>query len=160
MGAVRAQLEGLVADVVEAVPPRLAEARAITEAYWSRPASISLSEWRPVGEFRLTSERIEQSLFEWDRLRRAMTGFFRDVDVIVCPAAPRVAPVLTDLDDYAFTLPFSLTGNPVVVVPAGRDAAGMPVAVQVVGRCFEDHVALALAAALARSAPSPGPSSA
>lgn len=157
LGTVRAALVPLVGRVVDAVPPRLAEARAITEAYWARPASASLAEWRPMGEFRLSGEQVERSLFEWDRLRRAMTAFLNGFDVIVCPAAPRAAPVLTELDDYAYTLPFSLTGNPVVTVPVGRDATGLPVAVQVVARCFEDHVALALAAALERQFELPVP---
>jgi amidase len=155
--AVREVLVPLVGRVSEAVPPRITEARAITEAYWARPASASLSEWRPVGAFRLSGEQVERSLFEWDRLRRAMTAFLNPFDVVVCPAAPRAAPVLTELDDYAYTLPFSLTGNPVVTVPVTRDAAGLPVAVQVVARCFEDHVALALAAVLERAFEQPVP---
>jgi len=155
--AVREALTTLVGRVTEAVPPRIAEARAITEAYWARPASASLSEWRPVGAFRLSGEQVERSLFEWDRLRRAMTAFLTQFDVVVCPAAPRAAPALTELDDYAYTLPFSLTGNPVVTVPVARDAAGLPVAVQVVTRCFEDHVALAVAAALEREFELPAP---
>jgi amidase len=129
----------------EAAPSRIGEARAITDAYWARPASISLKEWRPDRSSTLGADRVEQSLFEWDRFRRDMLSFFRDVDVIVCPTAPRAAQQRTEIDDYAFTLPFSLSGNPVVTVPIGADGDGMPLSVQVVARCFEDSVALAVA---------------
>lgn len=44
--------------------------------------------------------------------------------------------------DYQWMLPWSLTGAPVVAVPVGV-CNGLPVAVQVVGRPWQDHVALA-----------------
>jgi amidase len=68
-------------------------------------------------------------------------------DILLCPAAANVAPLLTERvtgETYAYTLPFSLTGNPVVVVRAGQ-SAGMPIGVQVVGRLWEDATALAAA---------------
>jgi amidase len=41
-------------------------------------------------------------------------------------------------------LPWSLTGAPAVVVPVSTEGS-LPVAVQVVGRPWQDHVALAAA---------------
>ncbi len=49
-------------------------------------------------------------------------------------------------------LPWSLTGAPAVVVPTGA-AGGLPVAVQVVGRPWQDHVALAAARCIEASVP-------
>src|SRR6266704_2163492 len=49
-----------------------------------------------------------------------------------------------------FTLPASLTGSPAVSVPAGSDAGGMPLAVQLIGRPWEDHRLLAAASVLTR----------
>jgi amidase len=143
--ALRRTLGGRVRSLVERAPSRIAEARGITEAYWARPESISLSEWRPVAQSTLSADQVERSLFEWDRFRRHMVEFFREFDIIVCPAAPRTAPRQTEIADYGYTLPFSLSGNPVVAVPIGRGADGMPIGVQVVARCYEDHVALAMA---------------
>jgi amidase len=141
-------------ELVEACPPRIEEARAITEAYWARRQSVSLREWRPApGAFRphpLQVEDIERSLFAWDRLRRAFLAFMREYDLILCPAAPRVAPLLKDaaVDDYSYTLPYSLTGQPVVCVPAAWSAAGLPASVQLAARHFQERRALAAAAAI------------
>jgi amidase len=98
----------------------------------------------------LTADDVEASLFRWDRLRRALLRFMQDVDVIVCPAAAEVAPARHEpvADDYAFTVPFSLTGNPVVVVKAGSGEEGLPIGVQVVTAPFRDHLALAVAGVL------------
>jgi amidase len=49
--------------------------------------------------------------------------------------------------DYVWQLPWSLTGSPAVVVPVAT-RGGLPLAVQVVSRRWDDHVALAVAAAL------------
>ncbi|HEX5189952.1 MAG TPA: amidase family protein [Streptosporangiaceae bacterium] len=46
-------------------------------------------------------------------------------------------------------MPASLTGSPALTVPAGADARGLPLAVQVVGRPWEDHRTLAAARLLA-----------
>jgi amidase len=47
------------------------------------------------------------------------------------------------------TYPFNLLGNPSVVIPVGRSADGMPVAIQAVGRRGEDRRLLQVASYLA-----------
>ncbi|MBI5496401.1 MAG: amidase [Deltaproteobacteria bacterium] len=47
-----------------------------------------------------------------------------------------------------WTSPFSLTGHPVVVIPAGRAAEGLPVGLQLVGRRGEEGVLLGIAEVL------------
>ena len=45
---------------------------------------------------------------------------------------------------FNYTLPYSLTGQPCVVVPSGRSRDGLPIGVQVVGRVWrEDHAVAA-----------------
>jgi Asp-tRNA(Asn)/Glu-tRNA(Gln) amidotransferase A subunit family amidase len=71
-----------------------------------------------------------------------------EVDLLVLPVTAGTAPLrrdpdVLDGDVFAFTLPASLSGGPALTVPAGADAAGLPVAVQLVGRPWEDHVVLA-----------------
>jgi amidase len=108
---------------------------------------MSWKTWRPWGASRLSADDVERSLFEWDRLRRAFLGFMNDVDVIVCPAAGDAAPRVGESSDadFIYTLPFSLTGYPCVVVRAGTSADGLPLGVQIVARQWCDHVALAAA---------------
>lgn len=151
--ALRRAVEALTARVGavrEAVPPRIDEAMDITRAYWARPESMSLTRWKPWGVSSLSADAVEESLFRWDRLRRAFLAFMQDVDVIVCPAAAEVAPARLEprAEDYAYTVPFSLTGSPVVVVKAGADEAGLPIGVQIIAAPFQDAVALAVAGAL------------
>jgi amidase len=132
-------------------PPRIDEARAITEDYWARHESSSMSEWRRLREHRLgTPEDVERHLFEWDRLRRAFLGFMEAYDLIVCPAAPWPAPQHRELtvEDYIYTLPYSLTEQPVAVVRCGTSAEGLPIGVQFVARAWRDDVALAAAIAV------------
>jgi amidase len=143
-------LRSRAGSVREAVPPRIEEAMDITRAYWARPESMSLDTWQPWGRSTLSADDVEASLFRWDRLRRAFLQFMGDVDIIVCPAAAEVAPARHEpcADDYAFTVPFSLTGNPVVVVKAGTGEEDLPIGVQIVAAPFRDQLALAVAGEL------------
>ncbi len=104
------------------------------------------------GEFRLSSEQIEQHLFTWDRFRRALLGFMADYDVILTPVAELPAqPHGASEGRIPYTLPYSLTGYPCVVVRCGTSPEGMPIGVQVVARPWRDDVALAVAAELERT---------
>ena len=62
-------------------------------------------------------------------------------------------PVNGKPENYAtvnvgYTVPFTVTGNPVLVLPAGLSAEGLPVGVQLVGRRFRDTALLAAGRAL------------
>ncbi len=73
----------------------------------------------------------------------AVSRTLRDVDALVVPTAPTGAPRIgaAELDNgepvrpglMRLVGPFNLTGHPVAQVPAGRDAAGLPLGVQIVG---------------------------
>jgi amidase len=146
MQAAAGALHDAGAAVHEAAPPRLDESMPITVAYWSRTSSMSLTEWSPYRPSTLTADEVERSIFEWERFRASMLRFMDDYDVILCPATADIAPehrAMSD-EDVAYTLPYSLTGSPVVVVRCG-ESAGLPIGVQVVARAWHDHVALAAA---------------
>ncbi len=142
-------LADLGAHVVETLPPRIEEADAITRHYWQRPESASADEWVPDGAVVLSSAAVEQHLFTWDRFRRALIGFMANYDVILTPVAERPAtPHGSDGGWIPYTLPYSLTGYPAVVVRGGTSAEGLPIGVQVVAQPWRDDVALATAFAL------------
>ena len=78
-------------------------------------------------------------------------AMFDDVDVLVIPAQSMASPTLKqmemlgeDPDTLAsllrFTAPFDMTGSPALTMPAGLTKTGMPVAIQFVGRHFEEDV--------------------
>lgn len=142
-------LAGEVSMVEERLPPHVDETYAITRDYWRRPESESWTEWQPDGEFVLSSEAIERHLFQWDRFRRGLIGFMQDFDIIVTPVIERPAqPHGQSEGGIAYTLTYSLTGYPAVVIRTGTTADGLPVGVQIVARPWRDEIALAVAAYL------------
>jgi Asp-tRNA(Asn)/Glu-tRNA(Gln) amidotransferase A subunit family amidase len=94
-------------------------------------------------------------------IRRGVLRFFEDHPVLLMPVASVTAPVPAphvDVDGAA--VPWTQLGSscraitvlglPVAVVTCGRDDAGLPVGVQVVGRPHQEHEVLAVASAIER----------
>ncbi len=84
---------------------------------------------------------------------RELRATFREIDVFVTPARDTVAPPgrfgATPLNTM-----FNLSGFPAVVVPAGfsTDPPGLPLAIQIAGRPFEEATILAAAFAYEQAA--------
>jgi aspartyl-tRNA(Asn)/glutamyl-tRNA(Gln) amidotransferase subunit A len=85
---------------------------------------------------------------------------FAKVDALLTPTAPTAAfamgekmddPVTMYLNDV-FTVPASLAGVPAISVPAGLDAQGLPLGLQVIGRHFDEETVFAVGAALEQAA--------
>jgi len=116
----------------EARPPGLDEAREVTLGYW--------------GQVRMTHERL---IAKWDGFRTRLLEFMASFDLILTPVAADVAPLyrakIPSVDQYSYTIPYSLGGNPAVVVRAGTSPEGLPIGVQVVARNWRDYAALAAA---------------
>jgi amidase len=76
-------------------------------------------------------------------------------DLILTPVAADVAPLYRaqQVGDHRFsyTVPYSLTGNPCVVVRAGTSPENMPIGVQVVARNFNDLTAVRAARAIEKA---------
>lgn len=88
------------------------------------------------------------------------TDVFRTVDALVTPTAPSAAfaqgekmddPITMYLNDI-FTVPANMSGIPGLSVPAGLDAQGLPLGLQVLGRPFDEETVFAVGAALERAA--------
>jgi amidase len=119
--------------IEEARPACLSDSRLITQRYWSMS--------------QLSGAEIGQLFLDWDRFRSVMLAFVAKYDVILCPADYRPAPHHSEKAAWLFnyTLPFSLTGWPCVVVRAGASPEGLPIGVQIVARPWREDVALAVA---------------
>jgi len=86
------------------------------------------------------------------RIHEAMDA--RGVDLWVCPAASGPAPEgLDSTGDPSMQLPWTHAGLPVVTLPWGRAANGLPLGLQLVGRFMDDERLLAWAAQLERASP-------
>src|SRR5438067_3136903 len=96
--------------------------------------------------------RYVEALLEMARLRAEAEAAMADLDAILLPATPYVAPVIGQPLErgtlLGFTRPFNVSGQPVITLPA--TTSGLPVGIQVIGRCGAERglveVALALEA--------------
>jgi amidase len=88
----------------------------------------------------------------WDRFRTRLLGFVQAYDGILCPPcaipAPHHGASDGEIDAFAYTMTFNLTGWPAAVVPVAGSPEGLPIGVQVVARPWREDVALALAGRL------------
>ena len=102
------------------------------------------------------------------RLGRQMAAFHQRYDVLLTPALATlpvklgwIDMMLDDFDEYwrrvfhfsPFTVWFNITGQPAMVLPLGRSAEGLPVAVQLVGRFGDEATLFRLAAQLEQARP-------
>jgi amidase len=97
-------------------------------------------------------------------LRREVTAALAEWDVLLTPTLPLTAPALLT-GDASFaevsgrtaerlcfnTAPLNLTGHPALSVPSGVDADGLPTAVQLVARHFDERAAFRAAFAVERA---------
>ena len=91
---------------------------------------------------------------------RDFTNAFAKVDAILTPTAPSAAfglgekmddPVTMYLNDV-FTVPASLAGVPAMSIPAGLNAEGLPLGLQVIGKHFDEETVFAVSAAIENAA--------
>ena len=93
-----------------------------------------------------------------------MGALFEQVDLLVTPTCPIVAPrfdqvsVVTQGKEEAlgnahsrFTNFFNLTGNPAISIPSGQHTTGLPMGVQLIARPFEEETLLRAGDAVQRA---------
>ncbi len=79
-------------------------------------------------------------------VQQDMAGLFQHVEYLLMPAAPGPAPRdLTTTGDPSFNSPSSFVGFPSLTIPSGLNAAGLPLAVQLMGPAFAEDRLLAAA---------------
>jgi amidase len=88
----------------------------------------------------------------WDTYRTNLLQYMLRYDAILCPADHHPAPPFADRDPQRFdyTVPFSLSGYPSVVVRTGGTKEGLPLSVQIVSHPWREDVVLILAGVLER----------
>ena len=79
-------------------------------------------------------------------IKKEFDKTFEKYDVILGPAAPSTAPKLGEslsdplkmyLGDI-YTISINLAGLPGMTVPCGKDSAGLPIGLQLIGDCFQE----------------------
>jgi aspartyl-tRNA(Asn)/glutamyl-tRNA(Gln) amidotransferase subunit A len=79
------------------------------------------------------------------RLTQEMQGCFDGFDALLTPATTQAAPDCQTTGDPAFNSPWSYTGLPTASLPAVWSADGLPLAIQLVGRPWDEAELLAAA---------------
>lgn len=137
---------------------RLARWRDVMQAglVWNVEQGLRLTA-RDIGR----AEKLRSAL--WERVRR----FLERYDLLIAPTVavrpfPVEQPYPTELDGkpvanytqwFFLTYAISVTGLPVISVPAGFTRDGLPVGIQIVGRRRQEAAVLAAAAAFEAAAP-------
>ncbi len=96
------------------------------------------------------------------RLRRRLTDTINNdilsrYDALLTATTLAPAPRFAEIPDFAAaawpvqTMPWNLTGSPALSMPAGFTASQLPLAVQIVGRPFEDPLVLRIGFALEKA---------
>ena len=105
-------------------------------------------------------EEYLDALDKCERLRLESARYFSEYDILLCPASvvPAHPCSASELDvdgtkapprnALRAMVPFDLTGSPAIAVPFAESGDGLPLAVQIVGRHFEEAPLLRVAAAL------------
>lgn len=79
-----------------------------------------------------------------------VAAVFQSFDVLLTPVLSRGVPALADMEDplkgrawiRRYAAPFNLTGQPTITLPGGFAKNGLPVALQLVGRPFDESLLL------------------
>ena len=115
---------------------------------------LAVSMQRRLSMPRPSHEEYLQALLNRQKIRQGFMHFFKNIDILVCPASPVSAPkhnsVELNVDEVLTpgrtalmsTLVYDLTGAPAISVPFGKDKNGMPIGIQIVGRHFEEATVL------------------
>jgi aspartyl-tRNA(Asn)/glutamyl-tRNA(Gln) amidotransferase subunit A len=117
-----------------------------------------------IGTYVLSAGYYDAYYLRAQKVRQRIAQDFRDafegVDAILTPATPSAAfalgeksadPVAMYLNDI-FTVTANLAGLPAIALPAAKDANGLPLGLQVIGKALDEESVFAVSAALERAA--------
>ncbi len=88
-----------------------------------------------------------------EQINQEFSDIFKKCDVLIAPTAPNtafplnfrgVSPVEMYLSDIC-TVPINIAGIPSISVPCGKDAKGLPIGMQIMGRKFDEAAILNMA---------------
>jgi aspartyl-tRNA(Asn)/glutamyl-tRNA(Gln) amidotransferase subunit A len=113
-----------------------------------------------IGTYVLSSGYYDAYYLKAQKVRKLIKNDFDDaykkVDAILTPSTPSSAfkigektndPVSMYLNDI-FTVPVNLAGLPAISIPAGLDAKGYPLGLQIIGKAFDEQNILNIAYAI------------
>ncbi len=98
----------------------------------------------------LSFRAVDYSRARYEQLafKQALRRLFREIDLLIVPTLPMVAPSFADAASLSPSLlprntgPFSVAGVPVISLPCGFDGVGLPIGLSLAGRAWEEETVL------------------
>ena len=91
-------------------------------------------------------------------IRDEFNAIFEEADLILSPVAPTVAPKIGSIQDPLemyksdmYTIAINLAGLPAIALPVSKDAEGMPIGLQLIGKAFNEQAVFDGALSLERA---------
>src|SRR4029077_9492808 len=100
-----------------------------------------------------------QAVRRRSELRAGLKGAMAGLDVVLTAVFPNEAPKIDALPKWdvfqqpSFMMPFNVIGYPAMSVCSGFGAGGLPVAIQLVGKPFQEATVLRIADAFEKATP-------
>jgi len=115
-----------------------------------------------LGNFVLSAGYYDAYYVKAQKVRHLITDefnkIFEEADLILSPVAPTVAPKIGSnhdpLEMYKsdmYTIAVNLAGLPAISLPVGKDAEGMPIGLQLIGKAFNEQAVFDGALSLERA---------
>ena len=113
-----------------------------------------------IGTYVLSSGYYDAYYLKAQKVRKLIKNDFdeayKQVDAILTPSTPSSAFKIGEKKDdpvsmylnYIFTVPVNLAGLPGISIPAGHDAKGYPLGLQIIGKAFDEQNILNIAYAM------------
>ena len=132
---------------------RRAEGKNLQELYYnSRSEGFGDEVKRRIllGNFVLSSGYYDAYYLKAQKVRHLIrdefTAIFDEVDLILSPVAPSVAPKIGSVHDPLemyksdmYTIAINLAGLPALSLPVAKDDEGMPIGLQLIGKAFDEQ---------------------
>lgn len=105
----------------------------------------------------ITGQQITEARQELKKIRAGIGRGFENIDVLVTPTTPIVAPAIADLKEHPDQLrprelallrntrPFNVWGLPAISVPCGFTRAGLPIGLQIAAAPWQEKAVLQVA---------------
>jgi amidase len=115
---------------------------------------------RMISQRRLAAARAQEAA-----IAEQLNAVFNEADAVITPVAAGPPPLLSEVDkrgalssfrasnNGAYAMPWNVIGQPAITVPAGQDADGLPLAVQLCGRAHDNTTVLRLASQIETARP-------
>ena len=132
---------------------RRAESKNLSELYYNTRSEGFGEEVKRrilLGNFVLSSGYYDAYYLKAQKVRHLIrdefTKIFDEVDLILSPVAPSVAPEIGSMHDPLemyksdmYTIAINLVGLPALSLPVGENENGMPIGLQLIGKAFDEQ---------------------